>query len=205
MPVRRLLNLMLFSTNNNKENRRSNCIKSIRHAIRYHTFTLEHNQKNLFLHKMYSTLLSLHSLTRWLVLASLLFAIFRAYRGWRSRKQFSRFDNSVRHWTATIAHIQLVLGLWLYFISPVTDYFLHNFKDAVHQRDIRFFGMEHITMMLIAIVVITIGSAKTKRRQTDIEKFRTMAIWFSIGLFIILISIPWSFSPFTSRPDFRSF
>lgn len=154
---------------------------------------------------MYSTLLSLHSLVRWLVLTSLLFAIFRAYKGWFSQKEFSRFDNSVRHWTATIAHVQLILGLLLYFLSPIIDYFLHNFKEAVHLREIRFFGMEHSLMMLTAIIVITIGSAKAKRKPTDAEKFKTMAIWFSIGLLIILTSIPWPFSPLTSRPYYRTF
>ena len=154
---------------------------------------------------MYSTVLTLHSLGRWFVLTSLLFAIFRAYNGWLSKKSFSRFDNAVRHWTATIAHIQLVLGLWLYWISPVIDYFLHNYKDAVHQREIRFFGMEHSLMMITAIIVITTGSAKAKRKQTGHEKFKTIAIWFTIGLFIILANVPWPFSPLTSRPYFRSF
>jgi len=131
---------------------------------------------------MYPYLLAAHSLVRWLVLASLLLAIFRAYKGWLSKKAFSKADNSVRHWTATIAHIQLLLGGWLYFISPVIDYFLHNYKDAVHQRQIRFFGMEHSLMMLMAIVVITIGSVKAKRKNTDIGKFKTMAISFTIAL-----------------------
>lgn len=154
---------------------------------------------------MFLTLLAFHSLIRWLVLLSLLFAVFRSWQGWRSKRAFSPFDNSVRHWTATIAHIQLVLGVWLYFMSPIVDYFLHNFSDAVHQRELRFFGMEHSLMMITAIAVITTGSAKAKRKQDDNEKFKTMAIWFSIGLFIILISIPWAFSPFTSRPYFRPF
>jgi cytochrome b561 len=154
---------------------------------------------------MYSTILALHSLVRWLVLTGLLFAIFRAYNGWFSKKSFSSLDNSVRHWTTTIAHIQLVFGLCLYFISPVIDYFLHNYKEAVHQREIRFFGMEHSLMMITAIIIITIGSAKTKRRQTDNEKFKTMAIWFTIGLLIILTSVPWAFWPLVSRPYFRPF
>ncbi len=154
---------------------------------------------------MYRYLLAAHSLVRWFVLASLLFAIFRAYKGWLSKRAFLKTDNSVRHWTATIAHIQLLLGVWLYFISPVIDYFLHNYKDAVHLRQIRFFGMEHSLMMLTAIVVITIGSVKAKRKDTDIGKFKTMAIWFTIALLIILISIPWPFSPMTSRPFLRSF
>ena len=154
---------------------------------------------------MYSTILALHSLVRWFVLASLLFSLFLAYNGWFSKRKFSGIDNAARHWTATIAHIQLIFGLWLYFISPIIDYFLHSYKDAVHQRQIRFFGMEHSLMMITAIIVITIGSAKAKRKQTDKERFKTMAIWFTVGLVIILANVPWPFSPLTSRPYFRSF
>lgn len=154
---------------------------------------------------MYTILLALHSFTRWLVLSSLLFAIFRGYRGWLLSKPYSKFENAVRHITATVAHIQLVLGLWLYLISPIVSYFIHNFSTAMHERAIRFFGMEHITMMLIGITLITIGSAKAKRKTTDSEKFKTTAIWFTIALLIILSSVPWSFSPLISRPNFRPF
>lgn len=152
---------------------------------------------------MYNTLLALHSFTRWLVLASMGFALFRAYRGRLLKKPFSKTDNMARVVSTEIAHVQLVLGLTLYFISPIVNYFLHNFSTAVHERSIRFFGMEHITMMLIAIILVTIGSAKTKRKATDQEKFKTMATWYTIALVIIFLSIPWSFSPFTSRPYFR--
>jgi hypothetical protein len=154
---------------------------------------------------MYPTLLALHSLFRWLVVISLCSSLVLAYHGWFSKRQFSRFDNAVRHWSATIAHLQLILGLWLYFISPVVDYFLHNYKHAVHSEELRFFGMEHSLMMLTGIVLITIGSAKAKRRQTAKEKFRTMAIWYTIGFLVILTSVPWSFSPLVSRPSFRPF
>jgi cytochrome c biogenesis factor len=153
---------------------------------------------------MYNTLLSIHSLFRWLVLISLLYAIYRAWRGWKRNKPYTKHDNLVRHLTATIAHIQLVLGLWLYFVSPVIHYFLHNYKDAVHQREVRFFGMEHSLMMLIAIVLITIGSMVARRKATDQQKFKAMAIWFTIALIVILILIPWPFSPITAnRPYVR--
>jgi hypothetical protein len=154
---------------------------------------------------MYITLLALHSLLRWLVLSSLLFAIIRSYRGLLGNKPYSKFDNTVRHTTATIAHVQLLAGVWLYFISPIVAYFLHNFKTAMHIRDLRFFGMEHITMMLTGIVLISLGSAKAKRTAFDKDKFRIQAIWFTIGLLVILSSVPWAFSPLISRPWFRSF
>lgn len=154
---------------------------------------------------MYSIVLTLHSWVRWLVLASLLFALFRAYNGWFSKREFSRFDQFVRRGTTTVVHIQLILGVWLYAISPIVNYFLHHFREAVHETVPRFFGMEHIVMMLAAIIVITIGSAKAKRGTADREKFKTMAIWFTIGLVMILTSIPWAFSPFAARPHLRFF
>lgn len=154
---------------------------------------------------MYSFLLALHSLVRWLVLSSLVYSIFIAYRGWLFKKPYTKADGVIRSVTTTTAHIQLVIGVWLYCISPVVSYFLHNFSTAVRERQIRFFGMEHITMMVIAITVLTIGSAKVKRKTTDEQKFKTMAVWFTVTLLIILSSIPWSFSPLTSRPNFRPF
>lgn len=152
---------------------------------------------------MYSTLLILHSIVRWLVLISLVYALYRSYKGWLSGSEFTKSDNTVRHITATVAHVQLLLGLLLYFVSPLMEYFFEHFKDAVHQRPIRFFGMEHSLMMLVAVVIITIGSASAKRKTDNKSKFKTMAIWFTIGLIIILIMIPWPFSPMASRPLFR--
>ena len=142
---------------------------------------------------MYSTVLALHSLVRWFVLTSLLFSIFLAYKGWFTKKKFSRFDYSIRHQTATIAHIQLILGLWLYFISPVIDYFLHHYKDAVHERETRFFGMEHSVMMLIAIIIITIGSAKQSasyqiKRNSKQWQFNLM-LSFKLLSFLILPAV----------------
>ena len=152
---------------------------------------------------MYSSLLSLHSLLRWLVLLSLVYAIFLGYRGWFGKKTFSRHDNFTRHTTATIAQLQMVLGLWIYFISPLMDSFMHHYKEAVKQGEIRFFGMEHSVMMAIAVVLITIGSMKAKRKSTDPQKFKTMALWFTAAFIVILIMIPWPFSPLASRPWIR--
>lgn len=154
---------------------------------------------------MYAVLLTTHSLFRWMVLATLLYAVYRGYRGLINKQTFTAFDDSVRHLTATISHIQFLIGIWLYLISPIVSYFFHDFTTAVHERHIRFFGMEHITMMFVAIAVISVGSVKAKRKETSKAKFKTMAIWYTLGLIIIFLSIPWQFSPFTSRPYFRFF
>jgi cytochrome bd-type quinol oxidase subunit 2 len=140
---------------------------------------------------------------RWLVLASLVYAIFRAYKGYTLDAQFSKTDNAIRHWTATIAHIQLLIGIILYTQSPIIKYFWHNFNEAIYNIDTTFFGLLHIFLMLAAIVLITIGSALSKRKTTDKQKFKTMLVLFSISLVIIFIAIPWPFSPLANRPYFR--
>lgn len=118
--------------------------------------------KNL---KMYQTLTFLHSTFRWLVLLSLLYSIFRAYKGYFSNKEFTKTDNSIRHWTATIAHVQLVLGIILYSQSPIIKYFWKNFNEAKESFDLLFFGIIHIFLMLFSIILITIASAVSKRKQ----------------------------------------
>lgn len=152
---------------------------------------------------MFETLTFYHSTIRWLVLANLVYSIYRAYKGYFSNAPFSKTDNYVRHWTATIAHIQLIFGIVIYTQSPIIKYFWNNFDEAITNLDLAFFGLLHIILMLTAIVMITVGSALSKRRTTDREKFKTILFWFSVSLIIILIAIPWPFSPFANRPYFR--
>lgn len=154
---------------------------------------------------MFQTLTFFHSIVRWLVLISLLWSIFRAYRGMASNLVFSKRDNSIRHWTATIGHIQLLIGILLFTQSPHVQYFWKYTSVAVHNPESLFFGLIHIVLMLAAIVVLTVGSALSKRRLSDRGKFKTMLIWFAIALLLILIAIPWPFSPVAQRPYFRPF
>lgn len=153
----------------------------------------------------YSILLVLHSLLRWFVLISLIYATYQAYKGWLSTMPYTPRDNKIRNITVIIVHLQLLVGLVLYIFSPVTRQLFTNFGQAVEQTAIRFYGMEHSVMMILAVVFITIGSTKAKRLSNDIKKFKSIAIWFTIGLLIILVSIPWPFSPFDARPLLRIF
>ncbi|PSK91117.1 hypothetical protein [Taibaiella chishuiensis] len=152
---------------------------------------------------MYQTFIFLHSFFRWFVVLSLLCALLRAMEGYRSGRSFSATDNAVRHWTATIAHIQLVLGIMVYIKSPVVHYFWRNFREAIGIWSITFFALFHFAAMLAAIVLVTIGSALAKRRPGDRAKFRTLFIWFGIALVLIILAIPWPFSPLAQRPYLR--
>ena len=152
---------------------------------------------------MFSSLLSLHSLFRWLTVISLLVSIMISIRGIFRRTLFSKRDNFIRHSTATIAHIQLFIGIILYTKSPQIRYFFS--RDAIGFGEPGFFAVIHVTLMILAIIFITLGSAFSKRKDRPTDKYRTMLLWFCLALIIILVAIPWPFSPLAHRPLFRSF
>ncbi|MGN6645648.1 MAG: hypothetical protein ACTHJT_03875 [Cytophaga sp.] len=155
---------------------------------------------------MHYILLLSHSTLRWAVLATVLFTLVRSYYGWLGNKPFTGTDHMLRIVTLSVVHIQALIGIVLYTISPVIRYFFSNFKEAVHDKEFRFFGMEHSLMMITAVVLITVASVKSKRKLTDQGKFKTMAIWFTVAVLIILFSIPWNFGTITAnRPLFRGF
>lgn len=154
---------------------------------------------------MHQTLLTLHSINRWLVLASLVYTIFISWKGYQANRAFSGSDNTARHLTATIAHIQLLLGLYLYMISPIVKFDVADGTATGMMGEHLFFRLVHIGLMVIAVVIITIGSASARRVGIDKLKYKTVLLWFSIALLIILIAIPWPFSPLVQRPFFRSF
>lgn len=152
----------------------------------------------------FSTLLLLHSLIRWLLLAGLVAAVARGYQGWVSDCIFTKADRGLLKITNRLAEIQFIIGVALYAVSPLVRHFLSHFGEAVHIRDLRFFGMEHITMMVISVGLISVGAARVRKKEGNRDKFKTMAIWLSVALLLIFVSIPWAFSPFTARPYWRS-
>lgn len=111
----------------------------------------------------------------------------------------------MRHWTATLIHIQLAVGIALYAISPIIVAFFGHFPDSIRNREIRFFGMEHSVTMFLAILIVTVGSMVAKRKKVDHDKFKTVAITFAIALVMIFASVPWPFSPIVVRPLLRMF
>lgn len=152
---------------------------------------------------MYATVLTLHSAFRWLVLSSLVYAIYRAYQGYNFSRPFTQNDDAVRHWTATIAHVQLLLGMALYFSSPVVKAHFASLRETGFTLDAAFFALLHPLLMLISVVIITIGSALAKWQPVAAAKFKIIRLWYGVALLSIFLFIPWPFSPLASRALFR--
>lgn len=152
---------------------------------------------------VYSILLLLHSWLRWLILIGLLTSIYRSSIAWKKGLDFSPTDERLRLVTLIFSHLQLLIGLALYWASPLIQYFLSHFQEAVHQREIRFFGMEHNLTMIFALVLVTVVSSRVKRINDSSSKHKTLVIGFSLVLLLIFIAIPWPFSPLVARPWLR--
>ncbi len=137
---------------------------------------------------MYNGLLAAHSGLRWVVLILLLAAIFNAFSK-KSSGSWTPKDKKIALFTLIFTHIQLVIGLVLYFQSPKVSFASGVMSDSIA----RFYTVEHISLMLVAIALITVGYSKSKRGETDAQKFGAIAKFYLIRLILILASIPWPF------------
>lgn len=131
---------------------------------------------------MYEILKSAHSGWRYIVLILLVVAVLQALIGWFGNKSYTEGNRKLNVFTLISAHIQLLFGLVLYFLSPLT-------KGPMAEAVFRYWKVEHVTMMVLAIVLITIGNAKSKKVKDNVAKHKTIAIFFGIALILILTSI----------------
>lgn len=136
---------------------------------------------------MVSILRHVHSVNRWIVLVLLLAAIIGAISKMSSNKDYTEGDRKTALFTLIATHIQFLLGLVLLFISDRNLFEGEWIKDPVR----RFFGMEHAAMMIIGVIIITAGYSIAKRKTESKAKFKNIAIFYGIGLLIILSRIPW--------------
>lgn len=143
---------------------------------------------------MLTGLLHTHSLLRYILLALLLIAIVKSISGWMGKKAYTPVDRKLTLFTMVSAHLQLVVGLILYFVSPAVNVGLSNMGAAMKDSTLRFWSVEHIAMMLIAIVLITLGNILSKKAGSDEAKHKRVFIFFLLALIVIFLAIPWPWS-----------
>lgn len=138
---------------------------------------------------MYNFLLQFHSGLRWLILVALVIAVLKSIIGLFSGGKYGKFDNILAASYVGMMHLQFLTGLILYlFLSPMTSNFTFNMSDPT----IRFWSVEHLTVMLFAVAAAQIGRSISKKSDDAQVKFRFQAIFFGISLVLILVGIPWS-------------
>ena len=143
---------------------------------------------------LYSVFVTLHSILRWLVVLAALFAIIRASTGISFKRGWMQMDNRAGVWFTSLLDLQVLIGIILYFfLSPTTTIALQNFGAAMGNAATRFFAIEHVLGMLVAVVVAHVGRSLVRRAPAPIQKHRRAAIWIALSLLIVLAAIPWPF------------
>lgn len=136
---------------------------------------------------MYEFIQKAHSGWAYLAIAFLVIAVINAFIGLSSKKEFTGKDRKIALFALIFTHIQLLFGLVLYFVSPLGKAVLGQMKDPT----LRLTSLEHPLINIIAIVLITIGWSKHKKLTTSNAQFKTFAVFYTIGLLLILSRVPY--------------
>ena len=134
----------------------------------------------------------IHSYWAYLVLVVLIITVANAMYGLLKKNPFSNKDLRLGLFTLIFSHIQLLIGLGWYFSSPYYKALKDNTSEVMGDAATRLLAVEHPIMMIAAIVFITIGWSKHKKKTEDDKKFKTFVIFYGIGLLLILSRIPWN-------------
>ena len=134
----------------------------------------------------------LHSYWAYLVVIVLIITVLNAILGLKSKKEFTSKDLRLGLFTLIISHIQLLIGLGWYFMSPYNLLSQEDMALVMKTKELRLLVIEHPISMILAIALITIGWSKHKKQDTNKGKFKSFVVFYSIALLIILSRIPWS-------------
>jgi hypothetical protein len=135
-------------------------------------------------------LIHTHSGLRWIALILLVYAVMNAMFH-KNSGEFSKKDKMVNLFAMVTLHIQLIVGLVLYFRPSTAK--VQFIEGWMKDDQLRFYGMEHLAGMLAAIILVTIGYSKAKRCEAAYQKHKKTFTYYLLGLILILSFIPWPF------------
>jgi hypothetical protein len=142
---------------------------------------------------MYSTVYFIHSWWAYLVVLVLIIASVNALIGLFTKRDYGANDFRIALFTLIVSHIQLLIGIVLFFVAPYFQVLLNSgMGEVMGDTTLRLYIVEHPLMMIIAVVLITIGYSKHKKKLTSNPKFKMLAIFYTLGLLFVLSRIPWA-------------
>ncbi|WP_142686066.1 hypothetical protein [Chitinophaga polysaccharea] len=134
-----------------------------------------------------------HSFLRWAILLAGLWAVIRSLKGVTGNAPYAAADKKAGLFFMIFCDLQLVVGLILFFLSPLSKAGIADMGGAMKDPVLRFFTVEHETMAIIAIALVHIGKSKIKKAVSDAQKHKLGLIFFGLALILILALIPWPF------------
>lgn len=142
---------------------------------------------------LYELLLAFHGMWRWLIVVLAVVATGRGLAGWMNRGAWTPGDDRTGKWLVLTLDVQLLLGVLLYVMSPVTRGAMGDMGSAMADTVLRYWTVEHLLGMGAAIVVAHIARARSRRVEDDRRRHRWAALGYGAALLIILVNMPWPF------------
>jgi hypothetical protein len=137
---------------------------------------------------MYNFIQKFHSGWAYIALFSLVFVVVNSLIAFYNKREFTNKDKKIALFGLIATHIQLLVGLLLYFVSPLGLASLSQIKDS----QLRLTSLEHPLLNIIAIVLITIGWSRHKKGLNSTLKFKSISLFYGLGLLLILSRLPWN-------------
>jgi hypothetical protein len=138
-------------------------------------------------------LLQAHSGIRWIILLAAIVVILKSLIGLFGNGKYGKFDNILAASFVGFMHLQALIGVILYFISPIAQQARSvGMGNMMADSNLRFWGMEHIVLMVLAVVAAQVGRSISKKASDASVKFRFQAIFFGIAILLVLLGIPWA-------------
>ncbi|MGX1927806.1 hypothetical protein [Flagellimonas sp. 2504JD4-2] len=135
---------------------------------------------------------TLHSYFAYIVLLLLIFAVFNALMGWLGKKEFTMYkDLRISLFALILSHLQLVVGLIVFFVSANGLKAIQTLGMGGLNSAARLLAVEHPFTNILAIALITIGWSRHKKKDESSAKFKSIAVFYGLGLLLILSRIPW--------------
>ena len=145
---------------------------------------------------LYTLTLAAHNITRWVVLVLAIYALYRVFAGLFGKKEWSDADRKALSFYAISMDVQLLLGLLLYFVlGSWFNMMTSGMGNVMSNSSLRFFAVEHFSVMLIAVILAHVATIMAKRGSTDRAKFRNGAIFLTLSVLAVLVAIPWASRP----------
>ncbi len=143
---------------------------------------------------MYPYVQFVHSYWAYLVLFMLVITTVNSIVSWGGGKEYGARDVRLALFTLIVTHIQLLIGILLYFISPRGLHTISEvgMKAAMADPNLRLYVVEHPVGMILAVVFVTIGYSKHKKKLTSKPKFKFLSIFYALALIVVLAMIPWA-------------
>ncbi|MFT5231217.1 MAG: heme/copper-type cytochrome/quinol oxidase subunit 2 [Planctomycetota bacterium] len=136
----------------------------------------------------------IHSFWAYLVVLAVAVATINALMGYLGKKEYQPKDFRIALFTLIVTHIQLLIGLIIYFVSPLglQSFSTNGMSEVMGNSLLRLYAVEHPLMMIITVVFITVGYSKHKTKLVSGPKFKMLAVFYTLGLLCLLSRIPWS-------------